>query len=184
MPDQWGVDYDDDLARKRLDAFAAYMLDLRQFWPKITSLFTRWMGRQFKSEGAYWGGYPWQPLSPRYAAWKALHYPGKGILVAEGDLRRGSTMLTPSQIQASPRFLVLTIEWPKKATRYTSRFDPGWHHVGEGNNPPRPLLQEHWLNPEQHQEIDEAVDEYVEEVATLVGLNGPGGTTRPSIGVV
>ncbi len=34
----------------------------------------------------------WAPLSPAYAAWKAKHYPGRGILVRTGALKRSLTL--------------------------------------------------------------------------------------------
>ena len=41
----------------------------------------------FSSEGMSVGE-PWKPLSPEYAAWKARHYPGKGILVRTGKMQK------------------------------------------------------------------------------------------------
>jgi phage gpG-like protein len=39
------------------------------------------------------GGMPvkFVPLSPRYARWKALHYPGRPILIRTGAMQRGYT---------------------------------------------------------------------------------------------
>lgn len=45
--------------------------------------------RQFSSSGANSGG--WAALSPGYAAWKARHYPGKGVLVRSGALEASLT---------------------------------------------------------------------------------------------
>ena len=47
--------------------------------------------KQFVSQGAYLTG-RWSPLSPPYRAWKAIHYPGKGILVRTGRLQRSLTV--------------------------------------------------------------------------------------------
>lgn len=46
--------------------------------------------RQFSSQGGYGSG-GWSPLSPRYAAWKAKHYPGKPILQRTGELKASLT---------------------------------------------------------------------------------------------
>lgn len=167
MAGDWRADYDDNGYQAKLTAYAEALLDLRMFWPSVVNLWTRWMGKQFKSEGAYWNGYPWAPLSPAYAAWKAEHYPGKGILVAEGDLRRGAVQ---AKADMTPRYLVMTVEWPKAPNRYTAKFSPAWHHYGEGHNPVRPLLQEEYLNPEQTLELADAAEDYAERVAKTVGL--------------
>lgn len=41
----------------------------------------------FSSRGSVFGE-PWKPLSARYAAWKAQHYPGRGILERTGEMRK------------------------------------------------------------------------------------------------
>ena len=41
----------------------------------------------FAEQGAYEGNPAWAPLSPRYEAWKAKHYAGKGVLDRTGRLR-------------------------------------------------------------------------------------------------
>lgn len=45
---------------------------------------------QFTSGGGYSG--TWTPLSPRYAAWKARHYPGKPIMRRTDELYRSLTV--------------------------------------------------------------------------------------------
>lgn len=168
MPDQpgWGIDGDTEDAERRLHAFAAAMVDLRPFWPKVVPLFIGWMRKQFETEGVFWLGRPWQPLTPAYAARKAAEHPGRGLLVAEGDLRRGAS--TPRRT-VTPRSITFTIDWPKEANKYTAEFDPAWHHLGEGNNPRRPLLSD-GLPPQAMLELENAVDEYVEETARRLGL--------------
>lgn len=44
-------------------------------------------GEVFDSRGGIIGE-SWKSLSPKYAAWKSKHYPGKGILEATGKMRR------------------------------------------------------------------------------------------------
>jgi hypothetical protein len=154
-PGGWGVDYDDEGTQLRAAALAAALIDLRPFWPKVVDLFRDWEERQFQTEGTFWGT-PWKPLSPQYAAWKAAHAPTRGILVLTGALKRAAT--TPTRI-ASPRTLTLRID-DKKAR---------WHHYGEGNNPARPLLMEA-LPPQARLELDQAAEEYVDELATRFGF--------------
>ena len=73
--------------------------------PRVLSLFSRFgdaadnlegafeeIGDDFKrmeSERFAAGGPGWAPLTPRYAAWKSAHYPGRPILTREGSLREG-----------------------------------------------------------------------------------------------
>lgn len=154
----WGVHGNADDEVKRLHAFSAAMTNLIPFWPRLVPLFINWMRRQFESQGIYWTGAPWRPLTPEYAAQKAREFPGRGILIASGSLRRGAS--SPRRT-ATPRSLTLTIEWPKG--------DPGWHHFGEGNNPARPLLAQQ-LTPEQLQEVEAEAREYAEDTARRLGL--------------
>lgn len=41
---------------------------------------------QFSSEGVRLTGKAWEPLSPRYAAWKNKHFPGQPILRRTGEM--------------------------------------------------------------------------------------------------
>jgi hypothetical protein len=68
--------------------------DLRPFWrdvfaPKyfgqVQDLFATG-GRARGGRGRFKSG-AWAPLSPKYRIWKQLHYPGRPILVREGDLQ-------------------------------------------------------------------------------------------------
>lgn len=63
--------------------------DARPLWDKLANDFGRIESAQFASQGAYSGG--WPALSPRYAAWKSRHYPGKPILQRTGALHRDLT---------------------------------------------------------------------------------------------
>jgi phage gpG-like protein len=64
--------------------------DARPLWEALADRFALIQARQFKSSGRYASG-GWPALSPRYAAWKAKHYPGAPILVRSGDLRDSLT---------------------------------------------------------------------------------------------
>ncbi len=166
MPDGkgWHVDFDSADDQAKLRAFASLLLDLRPFWPRVVPLFIGWMREQFATEGDYWGT-PWAPLSPEYALRKAAMYPGRGILVAEGDLRRGASM--PSR-RAGPHSLTLTIRWRKRRGKRRT-LDPAWHQFGTDRMPARPLLGES-LPPDAQKELDLAAEEYVTEMAKMTGL--------------
>ncbi|MEG1971279.1 MAG: phage virion morphogenesis protein [Burkholderiaceae bacterium] len=64
--------------------------DATVLWEELADRFARVETRQFKTQGAYGSG-GWQELSPRYAAWKARHYPGKPILQRTGALVKSLT---------------------------------------------------------------------------------------------
>ena len=61
--------------------------DLTPAWHAILDDLDTVEAKWFDTEG----GGSWRPLSPRYAAWKAKHYPGRPLLVREGFLRDALT---------------------------------------------------------------------------------------------
>ena len=71
---RWGENIED--AKPAFEAMADHQ---RSIWKK-----------QFDREGAYTGT-RWAPLSPRYAAWKMAHFPGKPILQLTGRLHESLT---------------------------------------------------------------------------------------------
>lgn len=142
-----------DDADRRLARFAAQMADLRPFWPKVSDLFVDWMGDQFATEGgALVTGGKWARLSPEYAARKAVTHPGKGILVAEGDLKKAAQ--TPVRT-AGPQNLTLAIHDRKV----------GWHQDGTAKMPARPLIPNVRLPDAWQRDLDRVAEEYVREVA-------------------
>lgn len=64
--------------------------DATPVWETLVGRFIALEKRQFATQGAAASG-GWAPLSPRYAAWKARHYPGKKILERTGALKRSLT---------------------------------------------------------------------------------------------
>lgn len=155
--------------------------DLRPFWPLVVPLFVGWIGKQFEGQGAYFGE-TWEPLSTQYAAWKMEHYPGKGILSAEGDLRKAAT--TPERI-SRPESLVLRIKPYEKTSRSPDltasgrqsrarvgtgkEIDPDWFQSGTDRMPARPLLGE-VLPAEASAQLREAAEMYLDENARKLGL--------------
>lgn len=158
--------------------------DLRPFWPLVVPLFVGWVGKQFDSEGAYFGEH-WAPLTEPYATRKMQLYPSKGLLSAEGDLRKAAT--TPTR-EVRPESLVLRITSYEKtershATTPSGRrsrarvglghlMDPGWFQEGTGRMAARPLLAE-TLPPEADMQLREAADQYITENAAKLGLLSP-----------
>lgn len=155
--DAWRVDVDADDAQRRLDRIALGLTDLRSFWPLVTRLYISWLGRQFETEGAF-AGRPWAPLSPGYASWKSINYPGKTILSRTGALRRAAT--TPRR-RATPTMLVLSIE---PYEREGETLQPSWFHKGAGRMPARPLALGSPLPAQAEAELGQAASMYVRDL--------------------
>jgi hypothetical protein len=64
------------------------MRDWRPAWDLMHREYAAYEEQVFASEGSAHPGGRWKPLSPRYAEWKELHYPGRTILTRTGRLRR------------------------------------------------------------------------------------------------
>jgi hypothetical protein len=156
VTDGWTIDVDGlDEAQKRTARLAAFLLDLRWFWPRVSTLFIGWMREQFESEGAF-GGDPWAPLSPGYLAWKLRLFPGKGILHASGDLRRAASLPTR---RATPTELILRIEDPKLQ----------YHQTGTTRMPARPLIFDR-LPPVALRELEDVAEEEAAQLVRRLGL--------------
>lgn len=80
----------DTLIARELRGWQLRAVSARPAFEKMADAFAQAETRQFDSEGGYGSG-GWAPLSPSYAAWKAIHYPGKPILERTGALRRALT---------------------------------------------------------------------------------------------
>jgi phage gpG-like protein len=111
---------------RTLARFADNVDDARPAWEALADRFGKAEARQFRSEGAYGSG-GWAPLSPRYAAWKQQHYPGRPILERTGRLKRDLTV-RPFGIEViEPGFMVLGSALPYGE----------WHQAGGPNLPRR-----------------------------------------------
>lgn len=164
MADDLGLDLDDEVVRDRLRWITAQLLDLRPFWPNVVTLAIDWWRQQFETEGRF-AGPGWAPLSPAYAAWKAVHYPGRGILVAERDLRQAASR--PDR-ESTPTSLTLTIPWARlKGEDVELR----WHQEGTTQGmPPRPLIFGDPLPELARLDLDRVMDEYLDEIIARSGL--------------
>lgn len=101
----------------------------RELNPKLREAMRLVVDRQFNSRGGLTGG--WAPLSPRYAAWKAMHYPGKPLLErtypAPGSLRWAAQH---PEIRLLVRGVVATVRNGYGA----------YHQDGTGRMPARPPI--------------------------------------------
>jgi hypothetical protein len=145
----------DEAYQRKLAQLELFLEDLRPMWPLFVPMFIGWMGAQFSSEGG-WGGQAWAPLSPAYAAWKSQHYPGKSILIREGDLRQAASQ---PRREATPRTLTLWIDDPKA----------GYHQEGTDDMPARPLFPSP-LPAAARRDVDTAAREYVSTLVRRLGL--------------
>lgn len=106
-------------------------------------LFEKWLAvipgfikKNFDSYGSRLG-FSWRPLSPNYAKWKAIHYPGNPILVASGHMRMAATI---------PHMPGNWISWLGNVMLYgvdTSKFRatyPSFHQYGTTKMPERPYM--------------------------------------------
>jgi hypothetical protein len=157
------LDYDDGDTRAKLQWLVAQLLDLRPFWPKVVTLAIQWFGEQFATEGGF-GGHPWPPLSPQYAAWKAATHPGRGILVLEGSLRAAASL--PDR-NATATTLELTIPWARLKGQ---QVDLSWHQLGTPRMPARPLIFGDPLPPAAAAGLDFILDEYLDDLIDRAGL--------------
>jgi len=90
----------------------------------------------FAQQGAYEGNPAWAPLSPKYAAWKARHFPGANILYRTGALLHALTGGAGHTSEIKPFYLRIA------ALLRVGRWDLGaLHQTGTRHMPARkPLL--------------------------------------------
>lgn len=87
-----------------LSRFGENIRNFKPFWVEyFAPTFYRDVRRNFETEGSYVGG--WAALSPRYAAWKQEHYPGKTILRRTDALLRSMTLYSGGQVGAQGIFV-------------------------------------------------------------------------------
>lgn len=111
---------------RTLARFADNVGDATPVWNKLADRFATVERRQFDSEGAYGSG-GWPALSPKYAAWKARHFPGAPILVRSGELRDSLT----------ERPFGIEVIQPGSMTIGSGTEYGRYHQGGAGNNPQR-----------------------------------------------
>jgi hypothetical protein len=156
MADELGVHVTgDEELRAKLEKFASLIGDMRLFGPSLVPIFIGWMRDVFASEGA-WGGTPWAPLSPTYAAEKGKRYPGRSILIREGALRDAASR--PMR-EVTPRTLTLWID---------NDVAP-FHQEGTDRMPARPLIPER-LPASALREVEDAAREHVNVLIRSVRL--------------
>ena len=115
----------DERVIRSLDRVRRRLNDLRWLFGTLTELFVAKERNWFDSEAKG----TWPALSPAYARWKAVAYPGRPIMVRTGDLR--STLTSGKAVLAkTDDSLFLGTSVPYAA----------YHARGAGNLPQRPPL--------------------------------------------
>lgn len=114
---------------RTLQRFELAAADATPVWHQLGDRFAEASRQQFDTEGSYGSG-GWDPLSPRYAAWKARRYPGKPIMRRSDDTYNSLTQ-RPFGIE--------------NITEHSAEFGTGlayppFHQRGEGNNPVRKVV--------------------------------------------
>lgn len=106
--------------------------DFRSLWPEVARTFYAIERAQFASEGGRGASGKWKPLSPAYARWKAIHYPGEPILRLEHPLVESLTSFDGADSVFRPESDQLTIG---TKTPYAQA-----HQRGGGHLPARPPI--------------------------------------------
>lgn len=126
----WTI-YGDDLVREEFSRFTEGVKDWRPVFEQLDEdLRYRVVQGIFTSKGARIGSM-WPPLSPKYAAWKAAHYPGRPMMVLTRRLERSLLGKTADSIRVMG----------KKLFRWGTRVPYGvFHHRGTARMPKRQFL--------------------------------------------
>jgi phage gpG-like protein len=78
-----------DKLDRKLRRLSSQLMDWQDAFRTIGAAFADFYGNvPFASRGSIYGA-PWPDLNPRYKTWKADNYPGRPILIREGDLSQG-----------------------------------------------------------------------------------------------
>lgn len=92
MKDGFNLSFDiegDKQISRRLRIVAKGMKDFKKPFNKTGKYLKDFIkGNVFETRGRIIGE-SWKPLNKKYAIWKSKHYPGKGILEATGNMRKG-----------------------------------------------------------------------------------------------
>lgn len=148
------VEMDRGLAR-----FTDGVSDWRPIWIVFADSFYAHLRAHFASEGAEGLGAKWASLSAAYAAWKAVHYPGKPILQRSGALLASLTSSTAPGAVYQPK--------PKSLTIGSSVPYAIYHQKGTGRMPQRKEIA---LDERTKRELMKIAQMYLIQIASSVGL--------------
>lgn len=114
----------------KLNGISWRVEDIRPALEVLGDRFADLERRQFESEGSDSLGSGWDPLSPKYGAWKATHYPGAPIMVRTGDLKESLTQrpFGVDEVAMTEAAFGTGVEYGQ------------YHQQGAGHLPPRRLV--------------------------------------------
>jgi phage gpG-like protein len=109
----------------RIDRWTINLKNMNPAYNAIANYQASEWKKQFASQGSQFGT-PWAPLSPKYRAWKAAHFPGQPILVRTGRLRTSLTQRPLGIEEVSTKGLRLGTDvpyaqWHQRGTRVMPR---------------------------------------------------------------
>jgi hypothetical protein len=113
---------------RAFDRYAHEARDLSEPFDDIADQILAMVGEQFGTEGARTGA-RWRPLSAAYAIWKDREFPGKPMLVREGDMREAA-LTKAKAVRITDQHLVYEIHDEKAI----------YHQRGSGHLPQRKLV--------------------------------------------
>lgn len=136
-----------------------FIADMRNFAPVVSDEFYRAEAEQFQSEGARGASGKWSPLSKAYERYKAVKFPGKGILEATGALKESLTdrEALDAIFSASREEIVLGTKVPYAVA----------HHRGRGRLPARPVIS---LSEAQKRRMQKAIQQQLVEFTRRAGF--------------
>jgi len=114
---------------RALSRFENAVVNLQPFFTQTATFLETSVGKQFSSQGGRTGG--WAPLSPSYAAWKAVNFPGAPLMVATGALRASLSGRSSDSIREVRRD---QLKWGTRVGY------AGVHQRGSGNMPQRRVV--------------------------------------------
>lgn len=133
--------------------------DFRSIWPGVAGEIYPINAEQFASEGAAGAAGKWAALSPAYAKFKAVVFPGQPILQAEGHMI--ASLTDPEAADAIYRpgkdELVIGTKDPKARA----------HHLGLGNLPARPIFS---FSEQQKRRIQKSIQKGLVEFTRRAGF--------------
>ena len=131
--------------------------DWRPAWEECEKLFYEIEGNQFASQGSR-GGNPWVKLSEGYGKWKALHHPGKPLLVVDGTLR--------DSLQGKGDGAIRDIQ-PDSLTLGSSIPYAAYHQRGTSRMPARPPMV---ITPSDLGQFTRRLLKHMETAGTVAGF--------------
>lgn len=130
MSSGWSYDFTGRRIRLRLKGMAERAKDVSPALDGWVDDVVEEVTLQFATEGSRFGA-AWAPLTPAYAAWKAVHYPGKTILRRTDKLFESLTV----------RPLAVERIGKQSATVGTDVSYAKYHAKGTSKMPSRPFLE-------------------------------------------